>query len=70
MDWFTIVRGSEVCSTDGCLNPADWRMEAEGVGANYCVNCRARVMQLNVVRENPEDFAEPYYEPQSGEGRR
>ena len=63
MDWLKIARGSEGCSTDGCLNPADWRMEAGGVGLDYCVNCRARVMQLDVVRRNPDDFAEPYWQP-------
>lgn len=31
------------CATGGCLNTPSWRLEAGGVGSNYCHNCKAKI---------------------------
>lgn len=31
------------CTTDDCLGQPIWRLEAGGVGSNYCPNCKDKI---------------------------
>ena len=43
MTWFTIPKDYTQgrCATEGCYGVAEWRLEAGGVGSEYCGNCKA-----------------------------
>jgi hypothetical protein len=43
--WFELkgdVRLTQ-CASEGCGGQPTWRLEAEGVGSNYCSGCKARI---------------------------
>lgn len=31
------------CVTEGCGDQQTWRLEADGVGSNYCSGCKAKI---------------------------
>lgn len=46
MDWFKLTgdeRITQRCATLGCGGQPTWRLEAEGVGSNYCSGCREKI---------------------------
>lgn len=46
--WFDLpTHMSAPCASEGCLNPATFRLEAEGVASNYCGNCRLKIAGRN-----------------------
>lgn len=64
--WFPLkgdARLTRRCATEGCGGQPTWRLEAGGVGSDYCPGCKAKIEMLRIVRENPDDFAEPYPQP-------
>lgn len=48
MTWFSILTNPlhGECASEGCLNPPSWRLEAGGVGSEYCHNCKANIEKL------------------------
>jgi len=47
--WFELKgdeRITQRCATEGCAGQPIYRLEAEGVGSNYCSGCRARIESL------------------------
>lgn len=47
--WFKLFGDSRLgaCATDGCGGQPTWRLEAGGVGSNYCSGCSARIRALS-----------------------
>jgi len=45
MTWFVIPRSwhRDCCATEGCFNVSEYRLESDGSGADYCVNCKAKI---------------------------
>lgn len=46
MTWFKLTgdeRLTQRCATDDCAGQVTERLEADGVGANYCSGCRAKI---------------------------
>jgi hypothetical protein len=46
--WFDLDGDSlnKQCATEDCLNPPRHRLEVEGVGSDYCPNCKHRITAL------------------------
>lgn len=41
--WFALSNDERLtkrCATEGCGSQPIWRLEADGIGANYCSGCR------------------------------
>lgn len=56
--WFKLFGDSRLgaCATDGCGGQPTWRLEAGGVGSNYCSGCSARIRALSaspLTEEHP-----------------
>lgn len=46
MTWFALTGDERItkrCATDDCGGQPTWRMEAGGVGSDYCSGCKATV---------------------------
>lgn len=45
MSWFRLSGDARLgrCATEGCAGQPTWRLEAGGVGSNYCPACKAGV---------------------------
>lgn len=46
MTWFKLTGDERItfrCATDNCAGQVTERLEADGVGANYCLGCRAKI---------------------------
>lgn len=46
MPWFPLSGDSRItkrCATEGCAGQPSWRLEAEGVGSDYCSGCMRRI---------------------------
>lgn len=43
--WFELKGDSRLgrCDSEGCGGQPTWRLEAGGVGSNYCSGCKARI---------------------------
>lgn len=44
--WFELKgdeRITQRCATEGCGGQPTWRLEADGVGSNYCSGCKAKI---------------------------
>jgi hypothetical protein len=42
------------CATEGCYGLPEWRLEADGVGSNYCGNCHAKIVAEASPRQERE----------------
>ena len=58
--WFKLFGDSRLgaCATDGCGGQPTWRLEAGGVGSNYCSGCSARIRALSASPLTEEQPAE------------
>ena len=48
MPWFELTgdeRINERCASEGCPGQPTHRLEAEGIGSNYCSGCKAMIEQ-------------------------
>lgn len=45
MTWFKLTGDARLgrCATEGCGGQPTDRLEADGVGSNYCSGCRAKI---------------------------
>jgi hypothetical protein len=46
MPWFKLTGDERItlrCATDDCAGQVTERLEADGVGANYCLGCRLKI---------------------------
>ena len=46
--WFKLTGDERLkqCATEGCGGQPAWRLEAGGVGSNYCSGCKAEIIDL------------------------
>lgn len=44
-----------ICTTDDCMGQPTWRMEAGGVGSNYCSGCKERI-DAAALGMSPEEW--------------
>lgn len=47
--WFALTGDERLqtrCATENCPGAPTWRLEAEGVGSNYCSGCHARIIAM------------------------
>lgn len=51
--WFELKGDERLkrCATDRCGGQPTWRLEADGVGSNYCSGCKARIVDNMHCRE-------------------
>lgn len=59
--WFELKgdsRATQRCATEGCGGQATWRMEAHGIGAEYCSGCKAEIDRPaeDIVREMRDEW--------------
>lgn len=54
--WFKLLGDARLdrCATDGCGGQPTWRLEAGGIGSNYCYGCKEKIIgwrlgQMNVA---------------------
>lgn len=62
MSWFSL-RGDERlgrCASEGCAGQPIFRLEAEGVGSNYCSGCRAKIEAREDARMFGVGFTREY----------
>ncbi len=54
MTWFKLGGDSRLgaCATDRCGGQTTWRLEADGVGSNYCSGCKEKIERTSVSRHN------------------
>lgn len=43
------------CTTDDCMGQPTWRLEANGVGSNYCPGCKEKV-EAAALGMSPEEW--------------
>jgi hypothetical protein len=50
MAWFALTGDARLgrCTSDGCGGQPTWRLEAAGVGSNYCSGCKENIQRLEV----------------------
>jgi len=48
-NWFELSGDARFgsCATEGCGGQPIWRLEADGVGSNYCSGCASRIRALS-----------------------
>lgn len=54
--WFELTgdqRITEICATEGCGGQPTWRLEAGGIGSNYCSGCKAKIEQQGRENDTP-----------------
>jgi hypothetical protein len=54
--WFDLKGDERLkrCATEGCGGQPIYRLEAEGVGSNYCSGCRAKIEAADSMRAKIE----------------
>lgn len=59
--WFKLTGDARLgrCTTDGCGGQPTSRLEAGGVGSDYCSGCRATIEAAEDVRDATEAMKEP-----------
>ena len=57
--WFQLTGDNldRPCATEGCFVPATFRLEAGGVGSDYCANCKA-IIQRRQRGDTMHDYSE------------
>lgn len=53
MPWFEL-KGDErlsTCATEGCGGQQTWRLEAGGIGSNYCSGCKAKIEAFQIFTD-------------------
>lgn len=53
MPWFELKGDERImqrCASDNCGGQPTWRLEADGVGSNYCSGCK------HVIEQNDDDI--------------
>lgn len=55
--WFPLTGDKRFgfCTSDNCGGQPAWRMEADGIGSNYCSGCRAKIDGDRAWRRYGED---------------
>lgn len=59
--WFDLKGDARLgqCTTEGCGGQPTSRLEADGVGSNYCSGCRANIERMKRANDYCRDvFAE------------
>lgn len=54
--WFAL-KGDErlnQCATQGCGGQPTWRLEARGVGSNYCSGCKDKILDADYEMDRAE----------------
>lgn len=54
------------CATESCLNPPKHRLEYDGIGSDYCPNCKSRItrMLVDTIAQGERIFKNLVKEPQ------
>ena len=57
MAWFELKGDARLgrCTTEGCGGQPTSRLEAGGVGSNYCSGCRTAIERLEAIEEEKMD---------------
>ena len=50
--WFELKGDERLkrCESEGCFGQQTWRLEADGIGTNYCSGCRANIIHQETER--------------------
>lgn len=50
--WFKLTGDERLgrCASEGCGGQPTSRLEADGVGSNYCSGCRAKIEAFETIR--------------------
>src|SRR5438067_1886933 len=62
--WFELKGDARLgrCASEGCGGQPIWRLEADGIGSNYCSGCKAPHVRLpsggGPVNRTPKTFLE------------
>lgn len=59
MTWFKIGGDARLgrCASERCGGQPTWRLEADGVGSNYCSGCKARIEAEELLKPSREHLA-------------
>lgn len=57
MTWFKLSGDSRLnkCASEDCFGQQMWRLEAGGVGSNYCSGCKERI-EAAALGMSPEEW--------------
>lgn len=52
MMWFKLSGDARLghCDSESCGGPPTWRLEADGVGSNYCSGCKEKIERTREER--------------------
>lgn len=54
MTWFRLTGDERIkdrCASEGCAGQPTWRLEAGGIGSNYCPGCKAKIDRVTCSHE-------------------
>jgi len=53
MSWFQVSKDyfRGLCASEDCLGVVEWRLEAGGVGSDYCGNCKEKICKISALGE-------------------
>lgn len=56
--WFKLTGDARLgrCATEGCGGQPTWRMEADGIGSNYCSGCKDNIKEMLLVLRSRAAF--------------